>query len=257
VKVSLDTTSRTLHVEDEGGARTMPLYSAEAFAVISRLWVKVGWTLKYTYTFSWMGRPVIQLPEDLVRIQELIFRVRPDVVVETGVAHGGSLVFYASLFRALGRGRVIGVDAEVRPSNRAAIEAHALAPLITLVEGDSVAPATVARVRAALVPGERPLVVLDSSHTRAHVLAELEAYAPLVAPGSYAVVTDGIMADLHDVPRGQPGWRDDNPGAAAAEFARRHPEFALEEPSRVFDDGLVGPGRVTYWPGGFLRRLEH
>jgi len=255
VKVSLDTTAGTLVVEDEGGARTLPLYSAEAFAVLSRLWLKVGWVLKYSYTFTWMGRPVIQLPEDLVRIQELIFRVRPDVVVETGVAHGGSLVFYASLFRALGGGRVIGVDVEIRPGNRAAIEAHPLASLITLIEGDSVAPATVARVRDAVGPGERALVVLDSSHTRAHVLAELEAYASLVAPGSYLVVADGIMADLHDVPRGRAEWRQDNPRAAAAEFARRHPEFALGEPPLPFDEGLVA-GRVTHWPGGFLRRRD-
>ncbi len=152
--------------------------------------------MKHAYTFTWLGRPVIQIPEDLLRLQELVTRVQPDVIVETGVAHGGSLVFHAGLCKLLGRGKVIGVDIEIRPHNRAAIEAHALAHMIELVEGDSVDPAVVAEVASRIGPDDTVLVILDSHHAREHVLAELEAYAPLVSPGSYAVAMDGYFMEL-------------------------------------------------------------
>src|SRR5262249_37658305 len=152
------------------------LGTAEAFAIVSRAWLRAGWDSKYVYGFTWLGRPIIQLPEDLLRIQEVIFTVQPDVIIETGVAHGGSLVFYASLCKALGRGRVIGIDVEIRPHNRAAIEAHSLSDWITLVEGSSVDPDVVARVYDLIGPDESALVLLDSCHAKTHVLAELEAY---------------------------------------------------------------------------------
>lgn len=256
MRLTVDTDAGSLVVEDGGdGLRRLPLYSPEAFALLSDLWLKTGWAMRYSYGFTWLGRPVIQLPEDLVRIQEVLHAVQPDVLVETGVAHGGSLVFYATLFKALGRGRVVGVDVEVRPHNREALERHVLRPLISLVEGSSVDPSTVARVRDCVQPGERVLVVLDSNHTKAHVAAELEAYAPLVTTGSYVVVTDGIMEELADVPGGKPEWRTDNPLAAAREFLARHPEFMLEEPAFPFNEGQVS-GRITHWPGAFLRRAR-
>ena len=140
MKLTIDTDGRILIEEAAGRRVTWPLYSKEAFERISRQWLRVGWNQRYLYTFTWMGRPVIQLPEDLLRAQEVVYRVRPDVLIETGVAHGGSLVFYASLFKAMNHGRVIGVDAEIRPHNRVAIERHELSRLITLVEGDSISP---------------------------------------------------------------------------------------------------------------------
>lgn len=253
MRLVIDTAAGRLTEETPDGSREVPLYSPEAFAALSRVWVNVGWELKYAYSFSWFGRPVIQLPEDMVRIQEVIYRVKPDVIVETGVAHGGSLVFYASLFKAMGRGRVVGVDVEIRPHNRKAIEGHPLADLITLIEGDSVAPATLDKVRGLIRPGERVLVLLDSCHTKAHVLAELRAYAPLVSVGSYLVATDGVMADLADNPRGRPEWRHDNPQAAARQFAAENPNFVPEEPPFPFNEGRVTE-RVTHWPSAHLRR---
>jgi len=255
LRLTIDIDARTLVREIAGTRALLDLYSPDAFDLISEVWLKVGWDQKYTHTFSWLGRPVIQLPEDLIRIQEVIHRVRPDVIVETGVAHGGSLVFYASLCKATCTGRVVGVDVEIRPHNRKAIEEHPLAPLITLIEGDSIAPATVDRVRAQIQAGETVLVVLDSCHTREHVLAELEAYSPLVSDGSYIVAADGIMQSLHDTPSGKPEWKWNHPAAAAAEFARSHPEFALDPPPRVFDESQLGDG-VTYWPRGWLRRKQ-
>jgi cephalosporin hydroxylase len=253
MKFSIDTDARTLVVEEEGRLESLPLYSREAFSVLTQAWIKVGWVVKYIYGFTWMGRPMIQLPDDVVRIQEVIYRVRPDVLIETGVAHGGSLVFYASLFKAMERGRVIGVDIEIRPHNRKAIEAHELKPLITLVEGSSVDSGIVAAVHDMVKPGEKVMVVLDSNHSRAHVRAELEAYADLVTPGSYIVSTDGVMQFLADAPRGDPSWATDNPSTAAADFAREHPEFSLEEPPFPFNEGEITE-RVTHWPGAYLRR---
>ena len=252
MKLVIDTDAGTL-TETDGESRTLNLYSREAFEILSREWVRVGWDQKYPYTFSWMGRPVIQLPEDMIRIQEVIYRLKPDVIVETGVAHGGSLVYYASLCKAMERGRVIGIDIEIRPQNRQAIEAHELASFITLVEGDSVSPEIVGRVRSQIQPYERVLVILDSCHTKTHVKAELEAYHPLVTLGSYVVATDGVMKFVHDVPRGQPGWQDDHPEAAALDFADEHPEFVLEQPAWPFNESPLTQN-VTHWPGAWLRR---
>lgn len=254
MRLTLDTDARTLTLTDAGGTRELPLYSREAFEALSRQWVRVGWNQKYQYSFSWMGRPVIQLPEDMLRMQEVICALRPDLIIETGVAHGGSLVFYASLCKAMDHGRVVGVDIEIRPHNRAAIESHPLAGWITLIEGSSTDPQVVDRVRRQVAPGERCLVILDSNHSHAHVQAELEAYAGLVAPGSYIVATDGIMADLADVPRGQPGWTEDHPARAAREFAARHPEFRIVQPPWPFNESEL-KANITHWPDAWLLRL--
>src|SRR5678815_3421901 len=124
----------------DGEKQEYGIGSPEAFRILSKLWLRSGWDAKYVYSFTWLGRPIIQLPEDLLRLQEVIYRVKPDVIIETGVAHGGSLIFYASLCKAMAKGRVIGVDVEIRAYNRSAIEAHELSSYITLIEGDSIAP---------------------------------------------------------------------------------------------------------------------
>jgi cephalosporin hydroxylase len=255
MKLTIDTTAQTLVQYTGEEQHTIPLHSKAAFELLSQLWLQVGWNQKYTYTFSWMGRPIIQLPEDLVRIQEVIYRVQPDVIVETGVAHGGSLIFYASLCKALQKGRVIGVDIEIRPHNRAAIEQHELFPYISLIEGSSTAPEVVAAVRSLIRPGETVLVILDSLHTRQHVLDELNAYHTLVTADSYLVATDGIMRDLSAAPRGHPHWEWDNPTEAAAEFARQHPEFVIEQPAWPFNESDLSEN-VTHWPGAWLRRIQ-
>ncbi len=253
MKLTIDTTAQTLVRVDGTESTEVPLYSREAWELISREWVRVGWSQKYQYTFSWFGRPIIQLPEDMIRIQEVIYSVKPDVIVETGVAHGGSLIFYSSLCQAMGKGRVIGIDIEIRPHNRKAIERHELAHRITLVEGSSTDPAVVHKVAALINPKETVLVLLDSNHTKAHVSAELDAYHRFVTPGSYIVATDGIMKDLHDVPRGDESWVWNHPTASAEEFAQAHPEFLLEQPKWPFNESQL-TSNITHWPGAWLRR---
>ncbi|MCW2992097.1 MAG: putative cephalosporin hydroxylase [Solirubrobacterales bacterium] len=253
--ISFDEEAGLVVVERAGRRQTYRLDDPEAFAIVSDLWLRAGWCVKHPYTFTWLGRPVIQLPEDLVRMQELVHRVAPDVIIETGVAHGGSLVFYAGLCKVLERGRVIGIDVEIRSHNRAAIEAHPLAPFIELVEGDSVAPDVVAAVSARVGAGETVLVVLDSDHSHDHVLAELEAYAPLVTPGSYVVAMDGyMMAQAVGLPRGAEDWAANNPNTAVADFVRDNAGFVVETPAFAFDESLI-ERPVSYSAGGFVRRV--
>ncbi len=251
--LTIDSTAGTLSVEEDGKVSSHPLYSRKAFELLSHEWLRLGWNQKHTYTFTWFGRPIIQLPEDLIRVQEVIYRLKPDVIVETGVAHGGTLVFYATLCKAMGHGRVIGIDIDIRAHNRAAIESHELASYITLVSGDSISADTVARVHSLVGAGEQALVILDSLHTKAHVAAELEAYHDLVKPGSYCVATDGFMQFLSNVPRGRKSWSRDHPSAAAEEFAAAHREFVLEQPQWLFNESELS-ANVTHWPSAWLRR---
>ncbi len=254
-RIAVDFDRAMVEVEDGEGRREFALGSSAGFSAVSDAWIRAGWDAKYVYGFTWLGRPIIQLPDDLIRLQEVIYSVQPDVIVETGVAHGGSLIFSASLCRVIGRGRVIGVDVEVRPHNRSAIEEHPLADLITLIEGDSVATSIVEQVRSLIMPTETVLVFLDSNHSARHVLAELNAYAPMVSVGSYIVAMDGIMGELAGAPRTEPDWTWDNPRAAAAEYIASHDDYIIEEPARPFDEGAASQ-RVTYWPDAFLRRIR-
>jgi cephalosporin hydroxylase len=253
--IKFDEKNGLLIVEDGETSKTYGIGSAESFAILSKLWLRSGWDTKYVYSFTWMGRPIIQLPEDMFRIQEIIYHVKPDVLIETGIAHGGSLIFYASLFNAMNNGRVIGVDIEIRPHNRKAIQEHELFPYITLVEGSSTDHQIVNSVKTLVKPNERCFVVLDSNHSRQHVLDELNAYSDLVALDSYIVACDGIMGDLVGAPRSKEDWGWNNPKAAAEDFARTHDNFIIEEPQFSFNEGTVTQ-RVTYWPSAFLRRVK-
>ncbi|ADZ72694.1 cephalosporin hydroxylase family protein [Polymorphum gilvum] len=239
----------------DGTERRFPLETPEAFELMSRAWLRASWDVKYIYAFSWFGRPIIQLPEDMIRLQEVIWEHKPDVLIETGVAHGGSLVFYASLFKAIGKGRAIGVEIELRPHNRKAIDEHPLRDYIEIVDGSSIDPATVEKVRSMIKPGEKVMVMLDSNHTKPHVLEELRAYGPMVTPGCYIIAADGIMELVAGGPRTKPDWPVSNPKAAAIEFVKENPDFAIVEPEWPFNEGVVRE-RVTYWPSAFVKRLR-
>ena len=253
MRITIDTNDKTLTQEVGEEKRVMGLYTKEAFELLSNLWLKIGWSLKYAYSFTWMGRPIIQLPEDMVRIQEVIYRLKPDVIIETGIAHGGSLVFYASICKAMGKGRVIGIDIDIREPNREALVSHEMSPYLTLIEGGSTDEAIVNQVKALVKKDETVLVILDSDHSRQHVLNELEAYCDLVSLGSYIVATDGILRDLRDVPRGYEYWKEGNPTEAVAEFLKKHSDFVLERLERLFNESQLTEN-VTHWPDAWLRR---
>jgi len=211
---------------------------------------------RYSYNFSWLGRPIIQYPQDIVAMQELIWTLQPDLIVETGIAHGGSLIFSASMLElnaACGGpsdAQVVGVDIDIRPHNRAAIEAHPMMRRITMIEGSSVAPQVVAAIRARTVAKKTVLVCLDSNHTHDHVLAELEAYAPMTTVGSYCVVFDTIVEDLPQALSSDRPWGPgDNPKTAARQFLAAHPEFEIDR--RIDRQLLIGVA-----PEGYLKRVR-
>lgn len=253
MKTTIDTEARTIVVDEGNGAVELDLYSDEAFRKIADLYLKVGWNQKYTYTFSWMGRPVIQLPDDMIRLQELIYSLKPDVIVETGIAHGGSLIFYASLCKAMGKGRVVGIDIDIRSHNRQAMEEHELYPLITMIEGSSVATETFEHVRTEIGNAGTVLVILDSNHLYDHVSKELEMYSALVTPGSYIISTDGVMRDVADAPRGERSWINDNPANAAEDFVAQSDGFEIVQPVWPFNESSL-TDNISHWPSAYIKR---
>jgi len=206
---------------------------------------------RYSYNFSWMGRPIIQYPQDMVAMQEIIWSVRPDLVIETGIAHGGSLVYYASLLELLGNdGIVVGIDIDIRPHNREAIEAHPMARRIRMIEGSSIDPGTVAQVAELVRHRTRVLVTLDSNHTHDHVLQELLLYSPFVSVGSYLTVFDTVVEDMPkalfpDRPWG-PG---NNPKTAVREFLGQTDRFVVD---KEVENKLL----LTVAPDGYLRCVK-
>ncbi|CAN5170295.1 CmcI family methyltransferase [soil metagenome] len=254
-KIVIDMDTNTVSQNCGADVVKLAFDSPEAFKLISDVWLRCGWDVKYAYTFSWLGRPIIQLPEDMFRVQEIVFQLKPDVVVETGIAHGGSLVFYASLLKAMGKGKIIGVDIEIRAHNLEALERHELAPFITLIEADSTLASTLERVKQEIKIDDKVLVILDSCHTKEHVARELKSYAPLVSVGSYIVATDGVMKDFAGAPRSEEDWTWNNPQSAIFEFLEGNSSFELQQPAFSFNEGHVS-NRVTYWPNAYLKRVR-
>jgi cephalosporin hydroxylase len=217
----------------------------------SQQWINEAVRHEYTHHFTWLGLPIIQLPQDMIAMQEIIWRVRPRVIVETGVARGGSLVFYASLLELLGEeGFVVGVDIDVRAHNRARIESHPLSRRIKLIEGSSIDPIVVNKV-GTLVADRRPvIVVLDSNHTHEHVLGELRAYAPLVPKGSYLIVFDTVIEDM---PAGsypdRPWDKGNNPKTAVHAFLQENARFEI-------DRDVQNKLQITVAPDGYLRCIK-
>lgn len=223
---------------------------------LANTWIRQVSGYKYTFNFSWLGRPIIQYPQDIIAMQELIWTVQPDLIVETGIAHGGSLIFSSSMLElnaACGGpqdAEVVGVDIDIRAHNRDAIEAHPMFKRISMLEGSSSAPEIIDRVRAKAAGKQRVLVCLDSNHTHAHVLAELEAYAPLTSVGSYCVVFDTNIEDMpSELFTDRPWGPGDNPRTAVWEYLKTHPEFEID---KRIDRKLL----ITVAPDGYLKRVR-
>lgn len=213
-------------------------------------WMSMVNPLEYSYHFSWMGRPIIQYPQDMVAMQEIIWSVQPDLIIETGIAHGGSLIYYASLLELIGKGEVLGIDIDIRQHNRKAIEAHPMFKRITMLEGSSVSEAIVNKVRKAAEGKDKVLVVLDSNHTHEHVAKELELYWPFVTKDSYLVVYDTIIEDLPaDFEWNRPWGRGNNPKTAVWEFLKTHDQF-------VIDKSIQHKLLITVAPDGYLKRIR-
>lgn len=232
---------------------------------LTREWIEKTSDHNYTYHFEWMGRPIIQFPQDMVGMQELITRVKPDIIIETGIAHGGSLIFSASMLALLDyadasasgdvvdpanpKRKVIGVDVDIRPHNRKALDDHPMRRRIELLEGSSIDPGIVSQVQAIVTSTDTVLVCLDSNHTHDHVLAELEAYTPMVSKGSYCVVFDTVIADMDDrFFKDKPWSASRNPKTAVLEFLSKNSLFEI-------DDQIQSKLLISTNPQGYLRRV--
>ena len=213
--------------------------------------MKASTKARYSYNFSWLGRPIIQYPQDILAMQEIIWRVQPDLIIETGIAHGGSLVFYASMLALLGsKAEVVGVDVDIRAHNRRAIESHPLSNRIRLLQGSSIDPQVIERIRDLAKAHHTVLVVLDSNHTYEHVAAELRLYAPLVSIGSYCVVFDTIIETVpSDTYPDRPWGVGNNPMTAVKEFLEANTNFAADT---EIDRKLL----ISVAPSGYLQRVR-
>jgi len=212
--------------------------------------------LKYSYNFKWLGRPIIQYPQDIVAMQEIIWQVKPDLIIETGIAHGGSLIFSASLLALLEitgkikNGKVLGIDIDIREHNRVEIEKHPLAGKIKMIQGSSIEEKTITQVHDFALNYKNILVCLDSNHTYEHVLAELNAYAPLVSKESYCVVFDTIIEDMpDDMFPDRPWGKGNNPKIAVREYLKSHPEFEID---KSIENKLL----ITVAPDGYLKKMR-
>ena len=269
---------RTMHNTPRKKQYEVAMFQAEREAILANFsqdesvekasadWFINAQRQKYSYQFDWLTRPIIQYPQDIVAMQEIIWVVRPDLIIETGIAHGGSLIFSASMLALLdmteaiengqamnpaeSKRKVLGIDIDIRAHNREAIETHPMFSRIEMIEGSSIEPTVVAQVKDKAKDYRRILVCLDSMHTHDHVLAELEAYAPLVTPGSYCVVFDTIIEDLpNDMFHDRPWGKGNNPKTAVWEYLKTHPEFEID---RSIQHKLL----ITVAPDGYLRKVE-
>lgn len=217
---------------------------------LSRIWMREITRHKYAYNFSWMGRPIIQTPQDMVAMQEIIWQVKPDLIIETGIAHGGSLIYYASLLEMMGGdGYVLGIDVDIREHNRVEIEKHPMFKRIKMIQGSSVDASTAEAVRQHAKGKRSVLVVLDSNHTHEHVLKELKLYAPLVTKNNYLVVFDTLLEDMpDDLLKDRPWGKGNNPKTAVWEWLKTNPAFEID---KSIEHKLL----ITVAPDGYLKRI--
>jgi cephalosporin hydroxylase len=232
----------------EKRANVQALGADDVIRNLSRAWFRSVSKHRYSYHFSWLGLPIIQFPQDMIAMQEIIWAVKPDVVVETGVAHGGSLAFHASMLELIGgNGIVVGIDVDIRRHNREAIQSHPLASRIRLVEGSSIARDTIAKLEDLLADRRNPLVILDSNHASSHVAAELESYQCFVRRGSYLIVLDTVIDEMPDeFSIGRPWGPGRGPKSAVHEFLRTNSRFVVDE---EYNNKLL----ISVAPDGFLR----
>lgn len=238
----------------------------ESLALLTNQWLNASIRHKYPYHFEWLGRPIIQYPQDIVAMQELIWEVKPDLIIETGIAHGGSLIFSASMLAQLdmceaidsgemfdpkkSKRKVLGIDIDIREHNREAIENHPMASRIEMIQGSSVDPEIIKQVKASAKSYSRVMVCLDSNHTHEHVLAELNAYSSLTSAGSYCVVFDTVIEDIDkDMFPERPWGLGNNPKTAVSKFLKDNKDFEI-------DKNIQNKLLITVAPDGFLKRIK-
>lgn len=236
--------------EKEREERIADYSKDEEFKKISLDWTKESFRKKYVYNFEWLGRPIIQYPQDMIAMQEIIWKIKPDLIIETGIAHGGSIIYYASLLEIIGKGEVLGIDIDIRSHNKTAIENHPMYKRIKMIQGSSISPEVFNKVREISKDMKIILVCLDSNHTREHVLKELELYSELVTKNSYIVVCDTFVEYLPDeLFLDRPWKKGNNPKIAVNEFLKNNKNFVIDAP-------IAHKLLITSAPDGYLKRIQ-
>lgn len=236
--------------EEEVQANIRSLSNDQDVQALSRIWIREITRHKYAYNFKWMGRPIIQFPQDMMAMQEIIWSCKPDLIIETGIAHGGSLIYYASLMQLMQLdGYVLGIDVDIRPHNRAAIDAHPMRKCIEMIQGSSISASTIDEVAKHVEGKKSVMVILDSNHTHAHVMHELQSYAPFVSRNNYLVVFDTLLEDMpDDLLNDRPWGKGNNPKTAVHDWLKSHPEFEID---KDIDSKLL----ISVAPDGYLKRI--
>jgi cephalosporin hydroxylase len=217
---------------------------------MTRSWFDLSFQYQYSYHFTWLGRPIIQFPQDMIALQEIIWKTKPDVIIETGIAHGGSLIFSASILELIGKGKVIGIDIDIRKQNKIEIEKHSLFKRIEMIEGSSVDAKIIKKIFSMIEKKEKVLVLLDSNHTHEHVLKELNAYSSIVKKGSYIIVFDTMVEDMPENSFPNRPWdKQNNPKTAVKEFLKKNDRFKID---KNYEKKLL----ITSSPDGFLKCVK-
>ncbi len=228
----------------------LEMAKSNSFKKLTKSWFESSVKFEYSYHFTWLGRPIIQYPQDIIALQEIIWKVKPDLIIETGIARGGSLMFSASILQLLGKGKVLGIDIKIRPENKKKIQQHFLWKRISMIEGSSIDKKTIDKVYKFAKGKKRVMVVLDSNHTHEHVLNELKAYSPLVSKNSYLVVFDTIIEDLpKKIESKQPWSKGNNPKTALLEFLKHNKQFKID---KEIENKLI----ISVAPSGYLKKIK-
>ncbi len=236
--------------ENRNNKLTKEMYKDLEFRKKSQEWFEKSFKYEYSYHFSWLGRPIIQYPQDILAIQEIIWKIKPDLIIETGIAHGGSLILSASILELIGKGEVLGIDIDIRKHNKEEIEKHFLYKRITMIEGSSINKKIIKKVHEFAKEKKKIMVILDSNHTHNHVLKELIAYAPLVSKGSYLIVFDTIIQDIpEEFTKNRPWNNNSNPKTAVKQFLKNNTRFKIDE---KIDEKLL----ITVAPSGYLKCIK-
>ena len=240
--------------EKQNKTNILKMSKDKTFQKLTKSWFKSSEKYQYSYHFSWMGRPIIQYPQDMIALQEIIWKIKPDLIIETGIARGGSLIFSASILQLIGKGSVVGIDIDIRKHNRIEIEKHSMFKRIKMIEGSSIDEKIVKKVYQLAKNKKRTLIILDSNHSHEHVLKELKLYSPLVTKNSYLVVFDTVIEDISTPKtlshKNRPWGKGDNPKTAVKSFLKINNRF-------IIDKEIENKLMITVAPSGFLKCIKN
>jgi cephalosporin hydroxylase len=255
MKLLIDTNSKKINISEEQDSHNLNLYTKKAFTKISNFWLEYIWNQKYTYRFTWLGFPIIQLPDDIINIQELIFKEKPKYIIETGVAHGGSVIFYASLIKLLNLKKVVGIEKKIKKKNLINLHRSPLKKYFKIIQGDSTSDKVINKVKN-IIKKNKTLLILDSNHSSEHVYKELVSYSKILQKNCIIVATDGIVDVMKFAPRRLKYNKNGGPVLAIKKFLSKDKKFKKINPTNLFNESNVSQN-MTHWQYGWMKKIKN